>query len=144
MAFNAKYCLALITAPAKLAPVIARNLVQHKLCACVNIVPGVQSVYWWDDQIQTDDENLLIAKTVEEHKEMVITKVREWHEYSVPEVIFIDIQSGNSDYLRWISQATSMLPSLRVEVQKEQQQQQQQAQQQQKQQQKEEEETKQE
>jgi len=59
----------MITAPAKLAQTIAKNLVQNKLCACVNIIPTVQSVYWWDDQVQTDEESLLIGKTVEENKE---------------------------------------------------------------------------
>jgi periplasmic divalent cation tolerance protein len=72
--------LCLITAPGKLAQTLATKLVQHKLCACVNIVPTVKSIYWWENQVQTDEESLLIAKTVSSNREEIIKRVKEWHE----------------------------------------------------------------
>lgn len=82
---------------------IARQLVEEKLAACVNIVPNIQSVYWWEGKIEESQEYFLIIKTSEECVKMLIERVKQLHSYAVPEVIAIDIVQGNPDYLNWIT-----------------------------------------
>ncbi|PKA59500.1 Protein CutA, chloroplastic [Apostasia shenzhenica] len=85
---------------------LAESIVQEKLAACVNIVPGIQSVYWWDGKVQTDSEELLIIKTRESLLNSLTEHVKSHHEYDVPEVIALPINGGNSKYLEWIKNST--------------------------------------
>ncbi|KMZ68448.1 Protein CutA 1, chloroplastic [Zostera marina] len=85
---------------------LAESIVKEKLAACVNVVPGIQSVYWWDDKIQTDTEELLIIKTRESLLTRLIEHVKSNHEYDVPEVISLPITGGNDKYLEWIKNST--------------------------------------
>lgn len=102
----AKFCVGMITSPMGKAESIAQALLKDKLVACVNIVPQVKSMYWWEDKICTDDEALLILKTQIELKSQVVDCVKKNHEYQIPEVIFMDIVDGNEDYLDWIRKST--------------------------------------
>jgi periplasmic divalent cation tolerance protein len=81
---------------------IAEALVVEGLAACVNVVPGVTSVYRWQDEIQHDQEWLLIAKTRRELLDELVQRVQALHSYEVPEVIALTLDGGSDAYLRWL------------------------------------------
>ena len=81
---------------------IADTLVERRLAACVNIVPRVQSVYRWEDKVEHAEEYLLLIKTVKERAEEVRVAIRERHSYEVPECIAIEVESGSTEYLKWV------------------------------------------
>ncbi|WCJ23925.1 Protein CutA chloroplastic [Euphorbia peplus] len=85
---------------------LAQSIVKEKLAACVNIVPGVESVYEWQGEIQTDSEELLIIKTRQSLLEALTEHVKENHEYEVPEVISLPITGGSDPYLQWLKKST--------------------------------------
>jgi periplasmic divalent cation tolerance protein len=86
---------------------IARALVGSKLAACVNILPGISSVYSWQGAIQQDDELLLVAKTRTTLFDQLAAAVKKIHPYDVPEVIALPILTGSKEYLAWINQETA-------------------------------------
>jgi len=81
---------------------ISRHLVEQKLVACVNIVDKVNSVFWWQDKVDSANEVLLIAKSKKSLMEKIIRQVKSQHSYQVPEVIALPIIAGNRDYINWI------------------------------------------
>ncbi|KAL2340014.1 hypothetical protein Fmac_007954 [Flemingia macrophylla] len=85
---------------------LAESIVKEKLAACVNMVPGIESVYQWDGKIQTDSEELLIIKTRQSLLEALTEHVKSNHQYDVPEVISLPITGGNLKYLEWIKEST--------------------------------------
>ncbi|KAJ8551147.1 hypothetical protein K7X08_000517 [Anisodus acutangulus] len=85
---------------------LAGSIVKKKLAACVNRVPGVESVYEWQGEVQTDSEELLIIKTKESLLEALTEHVKANHEYDVPEVIAMPIVGGNPQYLEWLKNST--------------------------------------
>ena len=102
---DTKYCLVLSTCPmGEPAESLARFLVEEHLAACVNILPGVTSVYPWGGKIETGSEALLLIKTERVLYQRLETELRERHPYELPELIVIDIERGLPDYLNWISQ----------------------------------------
>ena len=78
---------------------IARTLVEERLAACVNILPGIRSVYRWKGQIHEDPEVLLTAKTAGQMLDPLIQRVKQLHSYEVPEIIALPILAGAEDYL---------------------------------------------
>lgn len=88
------------------ARTIARTLIREKLAACVNLVPGVTSIYVWKGKVEEAAEVLLLVKSRAALSKRLAARVRALHSYSVPEVITILIASGNSAYLRWIREST--------------------------------------
>jgi periplasmic divalent cation tolerance protein len=94
-----------VTAPEAEAQGLAEVLVREKKAACVNVVPRVRSTYWWQGEIESDDESLLIIKTRLSLLDGLIEAVKETHSYEVPEVIALPILGGNQDYLDWIGGA---------------------------------------
>jgi periplasmic divalent cation tolerance protein len=82
---------------------LARVLVEERLAACVNIVSGVESLYWWKGKVELSKEWLLVVKTEKKKVKEVVNRVKEIHSYEVPEVIALPIIEGNRDYLQWIS-----------------------------------------
>ena len=102
-----KYLTVFVTAPStEDAAEIGRTLVREKLAACVNILPGIRSIYTWEGEVCEDDEVLLIIKTRGEIFEALSALVKEVHPYDVPEVIAAPLTAGAADYLNWIDQVT--------------------------------------
>ncbi len=96
-----------ITAPdVEAARRIGRELVENRLAACVNILPSIRSIYWWDGAVQEEGESAMIAKTRGEQLESLIRKVRGIHPYEVPCVVAWPIVDGTSDYLAWVDKET--------------------------------------
>ncbi|KAF8020525.1 hypothetical protein BT93_G1063 [Corymbia citriodora subsp. variegata] len=85
---------------------LAESIIKERLAACVNIVPGIESVYHWQGKIETDSEELLIIKTRESLLEPLTQHVKANHPYEVPEVISLPIRGGNVQYLEWIKNST--------------------------------------
>ena len=81
---------------------IAKALVKRRQAACVNIVPGVTSHFWWKDKLDTAAECLVIAKSKESLLPEIIKSVRKIHSYSIPEIIALPIIGGSREYLEWI------------------------------------------
>ena len=100
-------CIVYCTVPDEFsANLIATTLVEENLAACVNIVPGITSVYKWEGITQNESELLLLIKTREEKFEGLKEKIKELHENSLPEIIAVPIKMGNQEYLNWIEQET--------------------------------------
>lgn len=99
----ADYCVAFVTVPDKdKAKDLARKLVKSKLAACVNIVPQISSVYWWEGKIEETEELLLVLKTRAGLVPELVDFVKKNHPYKVPEVISLAIGDGNAQYLDWV------------------------------------------
>jgi periplasmic divalent cation tolerance protein len=90
----------------KQARMISRALVKERLAACVNILPGISSIYRWGGRVEEAREVLLVIKSRRALSKKVISRVRALHTYQVPEVVTIPITAGNPDYLRWVGQST--------------------------------------
>ena len=84
---------------------IANHLVSHKAAACVNIVPGIRSIYRWQGAIESGQEWLLLIKTMKERVPLLQEELRAVHHYEVPELIVIPIESGLPAYLAWIAES---------------------------------------
>jgi periplasmic divalent cation tolerance protein len=81
---------------------IADALVREMLAACVNVLPGVLSVYQWEGEVQQDEEWLLIAKSRCDVLDDLVHRVQTLHSYDVPEIIALPLVGGSQDYLKWI------------------------------------------
>jgi len=81
---------------------IAELLLNQRKVACVNIIPGLDSLFWWQGKLDSARENLLIIKTKASLLDEIVYIVKEVHSYDVPEIIALPIIGGNRDYLRWI------------------------------------------
>jgi periplasmic divalent cation tolerance protein len=98
----------LMTAPKEEeAAKIAMALVGNRLAGCVNMIGPIRSIYSWQGKIEDDKEVLLIAKTAKRLFKRLVKKVKELHSYTVPEIIAIPIVEGDTDYLKWLKEATS-------------------------------------
>jgi len=77
-------------------------LLQEKAAACINIIPGMKSLYWWENKIQSSEEVILIAKTTLLHKGKLVELVRKNHPYETPCIAEIKIESLNKEYEEWL------------------------------------------
>jgi periplasmic divalent cation tolerance protein len=104
--FSQEYLVILNTCPDKeSATKVANSLIERQLAACVNILPGLTSVYPWKGQIETGEEVLLIIKSTRSAYEAVETAIRETHPYELPEVVAVPIVAGLQAYLSWIGES---------------------------------------
>jgi periplasmic divalent cation tolerance protein len=102
------HVVALTTAPTvEKAAEIARALVDERLAACVNVVPGVRSIYRWKGEICDDAEILCVIKTRADHIEALRARLVALHPYEVPELVVIDVAGGHLPYLSWIDESLS-------------------------------------
>lgn len=86
---------------------IGRAVVEARLAACANLVPGLVSIYHWQGRIETGRECGLVLKTRADLVEALVDRVRSMHSYSVPCVVALPILAGNPDYLAWLAAETS-------------------------------------
>jgi periplasmic divalent cation tolerance protein len=85
---------------------LGKILVAERLAACVNILPKMESHYWWNDKIESAQEVVLIAKTRSDAREALVERVLDLHPYETPCVVFLPVTGGNPDYLDWIARET--------------------------------------
>jgi periplasmic divalent cation tolerance protein len=85
---------------------IATALVDERLAACVNILPGLRSVYRWQDRVETADEVLLLVKTSAAAYPALQDRLRELHPYELPELLAVESASGLPAYLQWVADET--------------------------------------
>jgi periplasmic divalent cation tolerance protein len=84
---------------------IARALVERRLAACVNILPGAISVYSWKGAVETEAELLLVIKTRQDRLEELRRALVEMHPYEVPELVAMDVVAGHPPYLQWVGES---------------------------------------
>jgi periplasmic divalent cation tolerance protein len=85
------------------AYLIAREIVARRQAACVNIVPGIRSIYRWKGKICKDGELLLLIKTLEGEFEGIAATIRELHSYELPEILSFNVSHGERGFLDWIA-----------------------------------------
>jgi periplasmic divalent cation tolerance protein len=86
---------------------LGEALVSEKLAACVNLIPGVRSIYVWEGNICNENEVLLLIKTTEAAYGSLEARVKELHTYSAPEIIALRIDRGSDQYLAWLTESAA-------------------------------------
>lgn len=100
-----------VTCPTKRqAKRLAQALVKQRLAACVNLLPDVQSLFWWEGRVDQAREVLLLIKTTARRFEALRRTVCALHPYGVPEVIAVPIRQGHPPYLRWVQASVAPPP----------------------------------
>ena len=84
------------------AEAAGRTLVERRLAACVNILPGMVSLFWWQGKIDRGDEVVMIIKTRASLAEAVRAAVRQMHSYATPAILVLPVESVDPDYHAWI------------------------------------------
>jgi len=108
--------LVLITAPNETtAGEIAEALVAQRLAACINLVPGLNSIYRWRGKIQHDRECLLLVKTRASAVNLVVETTRKLHPYRLPEIIAIEVSGGLKTYLSWVKRSVKPANSQNIQ-----------------------------
>jgi len=85
---------------------IAETLIDERLAACVNIVPGLRSVYRWQGAIESADEVLLLVKTTDDRLDALTARISALHTYELPEVVAVEVAGGLAGYLDWVAEQT--------------------------------------
>lgn len=83
---------------------IGKQLLEQRLAACVNILPEMQSLYWWEGKMDSSNESVLIAKTTRCLSTDLIQFVKKIHSYSVPCVLVLPVATGHEPYLKWLGE----------------------------------------
>ncbi len=102
--------LVLSTAPAGEAEQLAERLVEERLAACVNLVPGVRSIYRWREGVHNDPETILVVKTDAARLEALGRRLEALHSYDVPEFLVVAPEGGSAAYLAWLAAQVAPLP----------------------------------
>lgn len=98
--------LLICTAPADLAPTVARTLLEAKLIGCANLIPGVRSLYWWEGEIEDDAEVVMLMECTTEDVSRAVAELERVHPYKVPKILVIAPDSVNPPYLEWLRAVT--------------------------------------
>lgn len=85
---------------------ISRHLVQERYVACAQIIPWIESVYMWNNQVETGQETKITMKTRIENYEAIKEIIKQSCTYEVPEITFIRIDGGNKEYIDWLQETT--------------------------------------
>ena len=88
------------------AEAIGADLVERRLAACVNILPGMRSIYRWEGRVECAGEVVMIVKTVRRQVDDARRRFRELHSYDTPAFLVIDVPGGDGDYLAWLRAET--------------------------------------
>ncbi|MBI4397820.1 MAG: divalent-cation tolerance protein CutA [Candidatus Omnitrophica bacterium] len=101
-----KTCLVISTVPdERVGRQIARRLLRSRVCACVNVIRGISSFYWWKGKIDSSKEAILFIKTTKVKFPRLASLLEKIHPYEVPEIIALDIQEGRKSYVHWIQES---------------------------------------
>lgn len=95
--------IVLISIPRDEAKKLARQLVEERFAACVNVIPKTESYYWWDDEVQHDDESVLIVKSTASRFDALCEFVITEHPFDLPEILALKPSEGLPDYLTWVA-----------------------------------------
>jgi periplasmic divalent cation tolerance protein len=95
----------------EVAKALARRLIDANLAACVQIQPGVQSIYRWEGRICEEQEVVLVAKTTAQQWSAISAYIKQNHPYDVPEIIAQPITHSHTDYARWVIAETTVAPN---------------------------------
>lgn len=102
------HCLMYVTASGvEEAKELGRALVEERLVACANVIPGMIPIFWWEGRVQEDSEAILLAKTRKELVQRVIDFVEEQHSYDCPAILALPIEVGHQPFLDWIDDETA-------------------------------------
>jgi periplasmic divalent cation tolerance protein len=102
-----QYVIAYVTAKnPQEARKIGETVVRERLAACANIIPSIESVYWWKGGMEKAKESALLLKTKKALASRLIKRVKELHSYGVPCVDIITVTGGNKDYFKWVEEVT--------------------------------------
>jgi len=96
----------LVTAPKEKGKEIARSILEKRLAACVN-VGSVESLYWWKERIEEDNEDLLVIKTSISRLEELIEEIKRVHPYEVPEILALPVVACLGEYCDWVRRETT-------------------------------------
>ena len=88
---------------------IGTHAIKNQLAACVNLIPKVESIYYWNNEINQDLEVLTLFKTKEELLDELESAILELHPYDVPEIIVLPVEGGSKTYLEWIAESLSLI-----------------------------------
>ena len=102
-----RFCLIYVTTGSKEEAMrLDRAIVEERLVACVNIIPKIHSIYWWEGKVCREDEVMLVSKSTESLFPAIMDRVKSLHSYQVPEILSFPILEGLPDYLNWIEDVT--------------------------------------
>ena len=96
----------LVTAPISEAQKLASRIVEHRLAACVNLIPKVESFYRWEQKVQTSEESILMIKTTQAKLDQLVEFITAEHSYELPEIIALPVTEGLPEYVNWILEET--------------------------------------
>lgn len=102
---EALLAVVLCTIPTERAEPVARVLLEKRVAACVNVLPGVTSLYWWQGAIEKAAESLLVIKTRSDRVAELTEAIKSVHPYELPEVLMLPVEpgAGNTAYRLWVS-----------------------------------------
>lgn len=87
---------------------VGRELVEQRCAACANILPQVESIYWWEKKVESANEALVLFKTTADRYAALETTLRQLHPYDVPEIITMPLEGGLPDYLKWVAESCAV------------------------------------
>jgi periplasmic divalent cation tolerance protein len=101
-----EFAVVLVTAPnLKTARALARIALQERLIACANLIPKIESHYWWQEKIESGAEVLLVLKTQKAKLPALEKLILSKHPYDMPEFLVLPLSAGNKRYLDWLNQS---------------------------------------